>query len=618
VNLKNLTVSACREYARTAIQAVLLSFVAVLPAISNEATAAHRTVCDNSLKNSFKPDPLTTVTLVKEFKKGQDLSLGDTPTGKIAASDLCVVKLNVGPGNAGPPAAPSTSPGIGMEIWLPTSASWNKRIHVLGGGGFAGEPEVSSLTALSAGYPWVSPAEIAGIEGAVSGVTDAGHSVKEPGPAPAGLNGSFGMNPDGSINTRLWEDLSARGVHELAVKAKELAFAFYGQKQSFSYYEGCSTGGRQALKEVQNFPADFDGVLGGDAAINWTRFITSEMYPQIVMQRDLGGSVLSPAQLDLVSAAAVSACDTDLNGTHSGYLSNPALCHYDPMRDQKVLCKADGGLNESSACVNRTQARAINKLWFGQTVDGHVPDPASANGFSATLLAKQLWWGVPRGTSLAKGYDLAATHEGKPQPFILPTHQLALELRNPGLATPSFINATGNGESGWMALTYADLARAHDAGVAQQREFAHIDTDNPDISGFRDHHGKLLYYHGMADQVIVIQGSDNYFTRVNEKLGGAERMKDTYRYLRIPGMGHCFGIGSVNGSPDVSPPADPPLPANGQLYSALVNWVERNQAPDNLVIKSKSGSVERPVCAFPTELKYVGGDRASASSYTCK
>ena len=138
-------------------------------------------------------------------------------------------------------------------------------------------------------------------------------------------------------------------------------------------------GGRQALKEVQDYPADFDGVLGGDAAINWTRFITSEMYPQIVMQRDLDGKLLSAAQLNSVSAAAVSVCDRDLNGEHSGYITDPAVCRYDPTRDPKVLCKTDGGENETPACVSRKQARAIDKMWFGQTVKAEVPDPAVAN-----------------------------------------------------------------------------------------------------------------------------------------------------------------------------------------------------------------------------------------------
>jgi Tannase and feruloyl esterase len=600
--------------ARIALAVAVLALPAI--AMGQPATRALAT-CDDSLKNAFKPDALTTVTLVKAFKKGADLNLDGKPTGRVAPADVCVVKLNVGPGNRGPANAQSTSPGIGMEIWLPSPDGWHQRIHILGGGGFAGDPVVSSPTALSMGFPWETLADIAGVEGAISGVTDTGHGSREPGTLAAMGDGSFAMNPDGSINTRLWEDFSARAIHELAVKTKELALAFYGQSQAHAYFEGCSTGGRQALKEVQDYPADFDGVLGGDAAINWTRFITSEMYPQIVMQRDLEGKLLSAAQLNSVSAAAVSACDRDLNGEHSGYITDPAVCRYDPTRDPKVLCKTDGGENATPACVTRKQARAIDKMWFGQTVKGEVPDPAVANGYSSPLLPNQLWYGVTRGTQLAGGYYLAESKDGEPLPFVLAAHQLAIQLRNAGIATASFENATGNGHSGWTGLSYADLARAQKVGVALKKEFAGINTDDADLTEFRKRHGKLVYYHGLADQLIVPQGSNDYFTRVGQKMGGRDATKDTYRYFQIPGMGHCMGSGSVNGVSGVSPPADPPLPAPQQFYDALVGWVEKGAAPDHLVIENKSGAA-RPVCAFPARLKYSAGDRKLASSYTCK
>src|SRR5580698_4896027 len=87
--------------------------------------------CDDSLKVAFRPDELTTVVAVKAFKKGDPLLLSGTPIARTptAANDLCLVKLNVGPGNPGPAGAPSTSPGIGIEVWLPTPANWNGRVH---------------------------------------------------------------------------------------------------------------------------------------------------------------------------------------------------------------------------------------------------------------------------------------------------------------------------------------------------------------------------------------------------------------------------------------------------------------------------------------------------------
>ena len=170
--------------------------------------------CDESMKTAFAPDPQTKVLLVKSFKAGEPLTLpgGSATSTLTATSDVCVVKLLVGPGNPGPADAPSTSAGIGIEVWLPNEAKWNRRIHVKGGGGWAGGVH-TSLTALAGtgGGTTGSPASTAMVEGAVSASTDTGH-------ANTANGGSFAMNPDGTINTELWNDFSQRGIHEMAVK----------------------------------------------------------------------------------------------------------------------------------------------------------------------------------------------------------------------------------------------------------------------------------------------------------------------------------------------------------------------------------------------------------------
>jgi feruloyl esterase len=176
----------------------------------------------------------TTVLLVKEFRQGDPLLLSGTPTDSTpkAANDLCMVKLNVGPGNPGPSEAPSTSPGIGIEVWLPSPANWNERLHVLGGGGWAGGVHGSTSQVSS-----VQAAGVAGTEGAVSATTDTGHADTSGG-------GSFAMKPDGTINAALWRDFAWRGIHEMAVKSKALAATYYGRPAKYSYWEGGSTGGR--------------------------------------------------------------------------------------------------------------------------------------------------------------------------------------------------------------------------------------------------------------------------------------------------------------------------------------------------------------------------------------
>jgi hypothetical protein len=320
--------------------------------------------CDDSIKAEFKPDPDTTVLLVKAFKTGDPLVLSETPKAatRIASKDVCVVKLNVGPGNPGPIDAPSTSPGIGIEVWLPAAANWNGRIHVKGNGGWAGGVH-GSITALAgtgndaAG----SVASTALDEGAVSSSTDTGH-------ANTANAGSFALNPDGTINLPLWKDFSERSIHELAVKTKELVKLYYGKTAKFTYWNGFSTGGRQGLKAAQVFAADFDGILAGAPAINWTRFSTGHLAPQLVMERDLGGIRITSGQQSLVSNAAINACDL-VGGQHLGYVPDPDSCRYDPTADLSVICTAGGGANATANCVTAAQASAFNKIWYGHTDD---------------------------------------------------------------------------------------------------------------------------------------------------------------------------------------------------------------------------------------------------------
>lgn len=565
--------------------------------------------CDDTLKEEFRPDKLTSVLLVKAFKKGDALSLVTPPPGNapIAANDVCVVKLLVGPGNPGPVGAPSTSPGIGIEVWLPAPENWNRRIHVAGGGGWAGGNQ-TSLTALSgaggAGGTTPSPSFIATVEGAVSANTDTGHS------GPGG--GSFAMNPDGSINTVLWDDFARRGIHEMAVKAKQITKAYYGKPAKYSYWDGFSTGGRQGHKLAQAHPDDFDGILAGAPAFNWTRFITNELYPQIVVQRDLSGVGLTTAQMALLGNAAINACDM-VGGAHLGYIPDPSKCRYNPELDTSVICASTDPIPN---CVTPLQAKAMNKMWYGQTRDGTAPDPLVDNSWSLRIGGRRdnhLWYGLARGTNMS---SLAGAN-----PFTIATDMVALEMQNPTLATPSFVNATGNGANGWRSLSYAQLAEAYDKGLALQRSFGHINTDDANLRPFRKSGGKMIMYHGLADVLIMPQGSVNYYERVIGEVGGLDDVQKFYRFFLVPGMAHGFSNGTPN------PNANPPLPggagadgvADGtsQLYDALTAWVEQGIAPTRIDISTADKTKSRPICAYPKKARYVGGDINVASSYVC-
>jgi feruloyl esterase len=571
--------------------------------------------CDDTMKDEFRPDSSTTVLLVKAYRKGDALALPATPATPApptAANDVCVVKLLVGPGNPGPAGLPSTSPGIGIEVWLPSPANWNHRIHVIGGGGWAGGVQADTTRlagAGGAGGPTSSPMIASTMEGAVSASTDTGHPITG--------TGSFAMNPDGTINTVLWNDFSQRGIHQMAVKTKALTRAYYGKDAKYAYWDGFSTGGRQGHKEAQAHPEDFDGILAGAPAFNWTRFITNELYPQIVYQRDLGGVPLTAAQLNLLGNAAINACDV-VGGQHLGYIEDPSECRYDPTHDASVLCTSSGGTNTTASCVSATQAQAMNKLWYGQTRNGAAPSPAVDNSWDPTLDGNHLWYGLTRGSSFG---GLGGSVNGVPAPFTIATDMVALEDQDPTLATPSFVNPTGTGANGWKNLSYPQLGAAYDNGLLLQRQFAHINTDDADLHRFKASGGRMLMYHGLADVLIMPQGSIHYYDRVVREMGGLKHVQKFYRFFLIPGMTHGLGNGTTN------PTANPPLPRNAatgtqQLYDVLTDWVEKGIAPTRIEISSAVTPTfpvakSRPICLYPAKAMYIGGDVNTASSYVC-
>lgn len=560
--------------------------------------------CDDSIKTGFKPDADTTVLLVKAFKKGEALLLSGTATAQtpVAGNDLCMVKLNVGPGNPGPADAPSTSQGIGIEIWLPSVEHWNNRIHALGSGGWLGGQH-TSLTQVASS----AAAAVAGEEGAVSSTTDSGHIRAD---------GSFAMHADGTVNQKGWADFSRNGVDEQALKTKALVAAYYGRAARYAYFHGGSGGGRQALMLAQEFPQHYDGILGILPAINWTRFITAELYPQIVFQRDLNGVALTKGQQDLVSNAAIHACDV-VGGQHLGFIPDPSACTYDPTTDPQVLCVADGGVNASGDCVSTTQAVAINKIWYGMTADGSVPAPAVDNGWQTSLSGKQRWYGLSRGTSLYGSFLASLGVDGLTSPngpFTIASDMVALALQDPTLAAPNFLNATGNGQSKWKHLSYAQLDNAFDRGEALQETFSRINANNPDLQAFKARGGKFLSFHGLADELIPAQGTIHYYHRVADAMGGLASVQEFFKLYLVPGYGH----GTPNGTSN--PSANPPVVPESMMYEQLTRWVEDRVDPGRIDLSTPTTgapAMSWPICVYPRKASHVSGSPLSAASYTC-
>ena len=608
--------------APAAIAATCGLLVLPLAPIAGHAAAATARVlrCDETLKRSFRPDAQTTVVAVKAFRQGEPLLLTGTPTAQtpVAPGDLCMVKLNVGPGNPGPADAPSTSPGIGIEIWLPAPARWNGRIHALGGNGWSGGNAGSPTRIANS----MSAAQVAAGEGAVTSTTDSGHSGTNPAfPDIPTSNGAFGMDPDGTLARAQWRDFSWRCLQEQAVKTRALATAYYGKPPRHAYFDGTSQGGRQGYKLAQALPALYDGIVATAPAIYWP--FDSLGYTQTTVERDLGGIPLTEGQQDLVSNAAIRACDV-VGGQHLGYIMNPAACRYDPTQDLDVLCASDGGTNTTDACVTHAQANVINKWWYGQTADGSVPSPGVDNGWDTGIGGNRRWFGYGRGASfynasLRKVFPMLAKLPKPPRG----TRQrggsdwVALAWQNPTMAGADFRNASGNGQGLSATLSYQQLNNVFDRAQALQPVFEQVNSDNPDLSAFKARGGKLLTIQGLADVALPTQATIHYYRQVIERMGGLAQVQDFYKLYLIPGIGHQL---TLNGT--ANPDASPPRVIQEQVYELMVNWVEKGIAPaDRIEAESAPGSpahITQPVCAYPQQAAYVAGDPRVTTSFQCR
>jgi hypothetical protein len=452
------------------------------------------------------------------------VTTGTTPAG----NPYCLVKVLV------PPA-------INIWVGLPTGGKWNGRLQSEGGGGYAG----------SVGIPTGS------INGGYVGVqTDTGH---------VGGSGSFGMLtpvPNGAPDVQLQTDFAYRSEHEMAVIGKQLAQAFYGQLPQYSYWNGCSTGGRQGMRMAQDFPADYNGILAGAPAFHWDRFQAYQIWPEVAMRLDSGGPI-SAAKQTLATNAAVATCDP-MDGVTDGVIRDPRACTYNPVNDASIT-KASC-TSADNTCLTPGEASAIQKIWGG----------------ARTASGKLLWPGLERGASLS---GLAGTN-----PFSIAVAQPQFWV----YFDPSW---------DWKTLTYANYEAFFKDTMRMVNPM--MASENPDLSAFHNNGGKIVMWQGWADQLIMPQGSVMYYDAVANVMGGYSALQPWYRHFMAPGVGHC---GGGNG----------PQPQN--LFQSVVDWVENGIAPDR-IIASKSitgGTQTRPLCPYPAVAKYTGsGSTDDANNFVC-
>ena len=426
---------------------------------------------------------------------------------------------------------------IHIAVWLPTT--WNGRFQGIGGASY-------SCGIFYAGGKGAWPSLQEAVDsGYAAASTDCGV------PLSGQQDGRWALTASRQLDWPLIKDFSSAGIHDMTMAGQAVTRAYYPGKLRYSYFRGCSTGGREGLMEAQRYPDDYNGIVAGAPAINWTRLQPAGMWPVLVMTRM--HDTLPRCKEDAFTAAVVKACDAR-DGVTDGIISDPAGCHWNA--DQLI------GMTTPCGAITRTDATVMNKIWQG---------PVSTGG-------KRLWYGLEPGASLAA---LAGS-----SPFSVVKGWLGTWLlRDPGW--------------NWSTLSYAQFDRLFAQSVRQFS--ATIATDNPNLRAFRQHGGKLLIWHGLADDVIFPQGSIQYYQRVEQSIGGAAQTSSFARLFLAPGVQHCAS--------GAGPEPDDPL-------AAVVRWVEHGQAPASLL--ASAARLSRPLCAYPQVARYSGhGITGLASNFGC-
>jgi len=426
-------------------------------------------------------------------------------------------------------AAPTADSRITIEIWIP--AAWNGRLLGTANGGFAGSiPYPAMVAAIGRGDAAVG--------------TDTGHT---------GDQMDFGLGHPEKI-----VDWSHRAVHVMTDLAKLVVRDARGRLPDRSYFEGCSTGGQQALSEAQRYPGDYDGIVAGDPGHNRTRLILGFLWSWIALHDDSGRQVLPPSKLPMITKAAVAACDA-IDGLKDGAIADPRACRFDPAT---LLCR---GADDES-CLTTAQAAAVKKVYDG------AKNPRTR---------EQIFPGWARGSEQGWGTYLL----NPPEPMRL-----------------GLFRAFTFGDPKWDWRTF-DWDR--DVAYLDER-LPYLSATSTDLRAFKSRGGKLLMYTGTADPVVPPEDTINYYEAVSAAMGGASETQTFFRFFPVPGMAHCGGGTG---------------PSTFDALGAVEAWVEHGTAPDRLVAShSTAGVVDRtrPLCAYPKVARYRGaGSIDAAENFTC-
>jgi feruloyl esterase len=516
-----------------------------------------RTVRNSQTSIAFSILPILTLLLLstpliaqRSCKDLLNLQLPDTvitSATAVSTGTFAVPKTTASIG-ALPPfcrVAATTKPAIRFEVWLPLH-NWNGKFQGVGNGGTAGVISYRAMAAaLRRGYAVAS--------------TDTGHVNTPP---SNGFDSTWALG-----HPELVADFGYRGLHLTTINGKQIAQAFYGKGPAHSYYVGCSKGGEQGLMEAQRFPDDYDGLLVGDPANNWTRhYAGAHLWYSIATLKD-PESYIPASKVPLLANAVIAACDA-IDGVKDGVLDDPRKCHFDPA----VLACKEG--EPTSSCFTPKQVKAIKNIWGG------------AHDSHGNLIYPGL---LPGGENGSGGWSSWITGN---KPFAA-THWKAATgfFKDMVFEDPNY-NALNFNYDTDMKIALAKTSRS-------------LDATNPDLRPLQRRGGKLILYHGWSDPDISPLNTINYYNQVQATVGSS-----TPQFLRlfmVPGMNHCGGG---------------PGPNHFDGVTALEEWVEDGEAPEKIIaFHTTEGEVDRtrPLCPYPQVAVYSGkGSTNNAVNFSCK
>jgi feruloyl esterase len=424
--------------------------------------------------------------------------------------------------------------GIQFAIALPDT--WNNRFLFQGGGGYngsvrppVGAAAVGDRSGLARGFAVVS--------------TDTGHTG-------ATFDTSFNQDQQASL------DFAQVAVGRVTEIAKQIVAQYYGQAAKYSYFAGCSTGGREGMLMTQRYPGYFDGVVSGDPAMrtgfsqignNWAAVSFNQIAPKDDSGRPQPNKIFSEADKKLIVNGVLNACDAN-DGLKDGMIFNTQSCKFDP-----AVLTCAGAKTES--CLSSPQVDALKKAFAGpHNSKGDLVYPMNAYDAGIANL-------FPSSTPPAAGAPAPPTS--------IDVDQRLFNI----LASPL------------EALT---------------------DSTWTNLSSFSSHGGKLLFYHGMSDPAFSAMDTLDYYQKMSKANGGMDKVQSWSRMYLVPGMAHCRGGEYALDQFD--------------LLSAVVDWVEKGKAPDSVVATGKAfPGRSRPLCAYPKYAQYTGqGDPEDAKNFVCR